>query len=45
VGSPPAINLLIAEPTGIYQEAANSLAQGLSHMGWKVSVSIPGAIR
>lgn len=40
--APPTINLLIAEPTGIYQEAANSLTQSLGHTGWKVTISILG---
>lgn len=39
--SAPAIDVLVSEPAGIYQEAATSLAQGLSREGWKVTVSLP----
>lgn len=40
----PAINVLVAVPTGIYQETADSLSQALSRDGWKVAVSVPGRI-
>ena len=34
----PVINVLVAEPAGIYQETANSLTQALGGEGWKVTV-------
>lgn len=37
----PVINLLVSEPTGIYQETAASLSQALSREGWKITVSTP----
>lgn len=39
--SVPAIDVLVSEPAGIYQEAATSLAQALIREGWKVTVSMP----
>lgn len=38
----PAISVLVAEPTGIYQETANSLTQALGREGWRVAVSTAG---
>jgi putative tryptophan/tyrosine transport system substrate-binding protein len=38
----PVINVLVAEPTGIYLETANSLTQALGREGWKVTVTSPG---
>jgi len=38
----PVVNVLVAEPAGIYQETANSLTQALSREGWKVTVTSPG---
>ena len=35
----PAINVLVAEPTGIYQEAATRLSQALGMEDWKITVS------
>ena len=37
----PAINVLVAEPTGIYQEAATRLSQALGMEDWKITVSTP----
>jgi putative tryptophan/tyrosine transport system substrate-binding protein len=37
----PTIHILIAEPGGIYQEAASSLSQGLSRGNWDITVSTP----
>lgn len=37
----PAIDVLVSEPTGIYQETAASLSQRLSRDGWKITVTIP----
>ena len=37
----PVINVLVSEPTGIYQETAASLSQALSRGGWKITVSTP----
>lgn len=39
--SVPAIDVLVSEPAGIYQEAATSMAQALSREGWKVTVATP----
>lgn len=36
--SAPAINVLVSEPTGIYQQAADSLAQALKGGDWTISV-------
>ena len=38
----PVVNVLVAEPAGIYQETANSLTQALGREGWKVTVTSPG---
>lgn len=38
----PAVSVLVAEPTGIYQETADSLSQALAREGWKVNVSAAG---
>ncbi len=38
----PSISVLVAAPTGIYQETADSLSQALKREGWKVTVSVPG---
>ncbi len=38
----PVVNVLVAEPAGIYQETANSLTQALGREGWKVAVTSPG---
>lgn len=37
----PAIDVLVSEPTGIYQETAASLSQTLSRDGWKITVTTP----
>ena len=37
----PAVTILLAEPTGIYQEAATRLSQALDREDWKVTVSTP----
>ena len=37
----PAIDVLVSEPAGIYQETATSMAQALSREGWQVTVSTP----
>ncbi len=39
--SAPAIDVLVSEPAGIYQETAASMAQVLRGEGWKVTVSTP----
>ena len=39
--SMPAIDVLVSEPAGIYQEAVTSMAQSLSREGWKVTVATP----
>lgn len=35
------INVLVSEPTGIYQETASSLTQSLNRDDWKITVSTP----
>ena len=37
----PEINVLVSEPTGIYQETATSLSQTLSRDDWKITLSTP----
>lgn len=37
----PEINVLVSEPTGIYQETAASLSQTLNRDGWKITLSTP----
>jgi ABC-type uncharacterized transport system substrate-binding protein len=41
VQAAPAINVLVSEPTGIYQQAAASLTQALKRDGWAILVSTP----
>lgn len=42
VPAAPTVNVLVSEPRGIYQEAADSLMQGLRQEGWTFDVSTPG---
>lgn len=37
----PSISVVLTEPKGYYQQAADSLTRALSREGWKVSVSTP----
>lgn len=37
----PEITVLVTEPTGFYQEAADSLSSSLGQAGWKVTVTTP----
>jgi ABC-type uncharacterized transport system substrate-binding protein len=41
VQAAPVINVLVSEPTGIYQQAAASVTQALSREDWTITVSTP----
>lgn len=42
VRAAPTINVLVSEPTGIYQQAAASLTQALGRGDWTITLSTPG---
>ena len=37
----PVVEVLVSEPTGIYQETAASLSQTLNRDGWMITVAVP----
>lgn len=41
VRAAPVINVLVSEPTGIYQQAASSLTQALNRNDWAITVATP----